>query len=265
MENHEKAKLDWMKDHDYSVNRLARSLISYLSNFVQNRNDLLQINVDAFMDMWEENCGFDGDIWPCQREWKDQEAYLAKTQITEANGETLISHAKATPQEALARSLAKYGKPDIVFMIIEADKDEDELYEALKNIIYPLPDASEDGFTEYETADKYLSGTTKELYDKLKDAINAAEFSDAYDCNVIALQKKLCRMSFAADMTSRRSILAKGGWFDRYDIPHFSKKMFDSLQYTSDSVTCPGKRTIMIPTEKGPGLYIEGVNFIIES
>ena len=73
MDNFEKFKYEWLMAHDVPVNRLVKSLLSYASNFVKSGDDLLLMDVDAFMNEWENNCGIDGAVWPCEGEYEDCE------------------------------------------------------------------------------------------------------------------------------------------------------------------------------------------------
>ena len=173
-----------------------------------------------------------------------------------------------TPEEALVRSMTDKGKVDMQYMeTLVGNLTPDEIEEALKGMIFLLPELlDDDGYGHYVTAGPYLSGTPDELEKRLSEARNAAEMSAAFDANVIALQKNLCGMSFAQDMTSIRHIETLGGWFDKYGIPHFDAEVFVGLQYTGDSVKFPGKKTLMIPTEmNGPTLITEKINFVIDN
>ncbi len=173
---------------------------------------------------------------------------------------------KISAQEALARSIQEHGKPDMMDMCVMTGLEEDEICDALKGIIYPVPGPANDyGYGEYVTAGEYLSGNPEELRDRLHKAEDAAEMSPCFDDNVVALQNQLCGMNFnTVDTKACTHVMTLGGWLDKNHIPHFDAEVFANLQYASDSVNFPGKKTLMIPSENGPMLIIEGKHFVID-
>lgn len=169
-----------------------------------------------------------------------------------------------TPEEALERSLAEMGHADMEYMVAITGMGADKIENALKERIFPIPEVQEDVYPRYITSDEYLSGTPETLMQRLNDALCAAEMSDAFDSNVVALQKALCGMSLVVDMALRLQIQNFGGKMDQYDIPHFDEEVFEKLQYAGESVHHPGKRTLMVHSDNGPILLTEGINFVID-
>lgn len=178
-----------------------------------------------------------------------------------------VKAGKLSPEEALVRSISDMRKVDMRHMEDLTGLSMDDLMIALRGKIYMLPDYphDDDGYPKFTTAGEYLSGSREILERRLADAINYAEMSEAFDENIIALQKTLCGMSFSMDPTSIKGIESMGGRLDKYGIPHFDAEVFKTMQHTGDSVTYPGKKTVMIPGENGPALIIEGINFLIDN
>ena len=171
-----------------------------------------------------------------------------------------------SPEGALAMSIRDKGCPDMAYMEDITKLTEDEIMKTLEGKIFPVPGPSDDeGYVKYTTKGEYLSGTPAELEARLQKALDAAEMSEYFDRNVIALQKVLCGKSFTPDLTSIKHIIERGGKFDKYGIPHFDAEVFANLQHTDDSATETGKKTLMIPTELGISLIIEDKNFVIDN
>lgn len=62
---YEKYKLDWMQTHGKTISDLIQALSSAQE---ESGEDLLL----AF-DLWELDCGFDGEIWACYDEFLENE------------------------------------------------------------------------------------------------------------------------------------------------------------------------------------------------
>jgi len=60
-------KLQWMIDHDYTLEDLIRELGIY----VQESDDAMSVRTT--FEQWELNAGFGGAIWPCYQEWLECE------------------------------------------------------------------------------------------------------------------------------------------------------------------------------------------------
>lgn len=62
---YEKYKLDWIIQHRYTLNDLIHSVAEYMED---SDEPLVET-----VDMWEEDCGFNGEIWACYDEFLDSE------------------------------------------------------------------------------------------------------------------------------------------------------------------------------------------------
>ena len=83
--------------------------------------------------------------------------------------------------DALAVSLSEKGRVDLHYMEELSGKPSEELTQALRGIIFPLPEHPE----RYVTADEYLSGNVRE---KLREARRAAQEDARFADNVTALE-----------------------------------------------------------------------------
>lgn len=68
MSDYEKYQLQWMIDHDCSLNDLIEEL-----DYVRNDFDDGDRNsIASLYDIWEREYGFAGrSIWACEAEWED--------------------------------------------------------------------------------------------------------------------------------------------------------------------------------------------------
>lgn len=60
-------QLQWMQDHAYSLEDLITSLEKY-------RKDTFGLTLPELFHEWEQNQGFNGEIWACEDEFEDCEA-----------------------------------------------------------------------------------------------------------------------------------------------------------------------------------------------
>lgn len=60
-------QLQWMQDHNYSLKDLIMSLEEY-------RKDTFGLTLPELFHEWEQNRGFNGEIWACENEFNDCEA-----------------------------------------------------------------------------------------------------------------------------------------------------------------------------------------------
>lgn len=67
LKGYEKYQLEWMIEHGHSLSDLLEDLIKH---YCDNQEDMTI--GDAFDD-WIDNVGFNGEIWSCEDEWKDNE------------------------------------------------------------------------------------------------------------------------------------------------------------------------------------------------
>lgn len=70
MTNYEKYKLQWLIDHNYSLNNLIQELEDYIN---QDSPDI-KINLSKAFKEWELNTGFNSEIYVCEEEYYDTEA-----------------------------------------------------------------------------------------------------------------------------------------------------------------------------------------------
>lgn len=68
---YEKYKLQWLIDHNYSINDLIQELEDYIN---QESSDI-KINLSKTFEEWESNIGFKSEIYACEEEFNDAEAY----------------------------------------------------------------------------------------------------------------------------------------------------------------------------------------------
>lgn len=177
----------------------------------------------------------------------------------------LAEENRTTPDEALKESLSIHGIVDMGYMTKVTDMEEDELFNALRGKVFPMPEPhDENGEIRYFTEEQLLTGTHEQLEKRLREAMAMADTSPDFDEEVIALQKNLCGKCFTPDHEAIKAVLANKGSFDSYGIPHFTEDVFNSLHYAGNSITEPGKRSLMLPTEYGPSLFIEDKHFVID-
>ncbi len=69
---YEKSKLQWMLDHDYTLADLMRELTELQ---FADPEDSAQISmpVSELFAQWENDVGFGSEIWPCFKEWIDEQ------------------------------------------------------------------------------------------------------------------------------------------------------------------------------------------------
>jgi len=67
MTPYQKYKLQWMIDHDKSIDDLICEINAHRED-CDPADDLLEV-----FWSWEQDAGFGGEIWACYDEWKDCE------------------------------------------------------------------------------------------------------------------------------------------------------------------------------------------------
>lgn len=73
LKGYEKYQLEWMIEHGYSLEDLMDKIAEII-------NEELTIGVNAHVfideafDILENEQGFNGEIWACEDEWKDNES-----------------------------------------------------------------------------------------------------------------------------------------------------------------------------------------------
>ena len=71
MTRYQKYQLQWMIDHDKSLDDLMNSMTEY--QYSGCEVPVVETVVDIFSE-WEFNSGFNGEIWACHGEWWQCEA-----------------------------------------------------------------------------------------------------------------------------------------------------------------------------------------------
>lgn len=69
MTDYEKYQLQWMIDHNYSLNDLIQELEDYIN---QDSPDI-KINLSKVFKEWKFNTGFNSEIYVCEEEYHDVE------------------------------------------------------------------------------------------------------------------------------------------------------------------------------------------------
>lgn len=73
MTNYEKYKLQWLIDHNYSLNDLIQELEDCINQQFWLSSDP-KINLSKTFKDWELNTGFNSEIYVCEEEYYDTEA-----------------------------------------------------------------------------------------------------------------------------------------------------------------------------------------------
>ena len=68
MDDYEVFKLKWLADHGFTLKDAFIAAVNYSKENVS----LLLGNPEQSFDIWESERGFDGMIYPCEREWQDE-------------------------------------------------------------------------------------------------------------------------------------------------------------------------------------------------
>ena len=71
MTPYQKYKLQWLIDHNYSLDDLIQELEDYIN---QESSDI-KINLSKAFEEWESDIGFKSEIYACEEEIDDAEAY----------------------------------------------------------------------------------------------------------------------------------------------------------------------------------------------
>lgn len=68
MNEYQRYQLQWMLDHDISIQDLIQEL-----TLCQKESDDPELTVQEIFDDWEMDCGFGGELWACEDEYNDCE------------------------------------------------------------------------------------------------------------------------------------------------------------------------------------------------
>lgn len=71
MTNYEKYQLQWLIDHNHSLTELIQELEDYIN---QESSDI-KINLSKAFKEWESDIGFNSEIYACEKEFNNAEAY----------------------------------------------------------------------------------------------------------------------------------------------------------------------------------------------
>lgn len=71
MTNYEKYQLQWLIDHNHSLTELIQELEDYIN---QESSDI-KINLSKAFKEWKSDIGFNSEIYACEEEFNDAEAY----------------------------------------------------------------------------------------------------------------------------------------------------------------------------------------------
>ena len=144
---------------------------------------------------------------------------------------TVVTHVD-TATEALAVSLAEKAKVDMPYMMELTGKDEPEIYDDLKGVIFlnPTYGYGNDTAEKYLPADEYLSGNVRE---KLQWARRSAELDpEEFTVNVEVLERVQ-----PADLTAAEiSVRIGATWIPADDYAQFMFELFDTPWWSSRNI-----------------------------
>lgn len=75
MTNYQKYQLQWMIDHDYSLDDLMSEL-SGMQYEDPEDSDRIATPIDELFDEWQTDIGFGSEIWACEEEWQECEGQI---------------------------------------------------------------------------------------------------------------------------------------------------------------------------------------------
>lgn len=74
MTNYEKYQLQWMIDHNYSLNDLMKELNDVQYDELDD-DGMTSAPVTELFKNWESDVGFGSEIWACKDEWEEYEGH----------------------------------------------------------------------------------------------------------------------------------------------------------------------------------------------
>ena len=74
MTPYQKYKLQWLINHNYSLTDLIQALDDYINDEFRLTSDP-KINLSKAFEEWESDIGFNSEIYACEEEFNDAEAY----------------------------------------------------------------------------------------------------------------------------------------------------------------------------------------------
>lgn len=72
MDPYHKYQLEWMIAHSFSLQDLIQALTDYQYNDPED-SDRISTPINELFAEWEQEIGFDSEIWACKAEWQDCE------------------------------------------------------------------------------------------------------------------------------------------------------------------------------------------------
>lgn len=149
-----------------------------------------------------------------------------------------------TASEALVLSLAERVRVDMEYMCSLTGKSAEKIEKELEGIIFRCPDTALDEPPHFISADEYLSGNVRE---KLKKVKEAAEHTDIYRSNIVALEKVQPKDLQASEISVRLGTT----WVPQDDIENFMFTILDTPNYYKPQIKVQF-------SELTGGWYIEG-------
>ncbi len=70
---YEEYQLQWMINHGYSIQDLINAL-TYMQYDDPEDSDRISTPINELFDEWENDVGFNSEIWVCEKEWNQYEA-----------------------------------------------------------------------------------------------------------------------------------------------------------------------------------------------
>lgn len=134
-----------------------------------------------------------------------------------------------TPGEALTVSLGEKASVDIPYMasLLGESEKKNSVIADLQGVIFKDPEAGDDPYTGWQTADEYLSGNVRK---KLRAARKAANSNPAFSVNAAALEKVQPKDLDASEIDVRLGAT----WVNPKYINQFMYEMFDTPIYLRD-------------------------------
>ena len=130
-----------------------------------------------------------------------------------------------TASEALTVSIGEHARVDLPFMAMLTGKDESELIQELRGVIYKDPIVN-----TWQTADEYLSGNVRR---KLRQAKKAAEQDSIYQINVEALTAAQPKDLDASEIEIRLGAT----WIDKSYIQQFMLEILNTPYHLRNVIT----------------------------
>lgn len=83
MTKYQKYQLQWMIDHDHSLDELIGELTDLQYSDPED-SDMISQPVSDLFDEWNQDCGFGGELWACEAEWNECESRETNSAVVDA-------------------------------------------------------------------------------------------------------------------------------------------------------------------------------------